>query len=447
MKFFKNLFQRKASVTIVSTQANTTAIWSDKNYEVFAKETYLKNVISFRCVDLISKSVSTIKWKVMETKSDGFKEEISSHPLLDLMSRPNPQQGWSAFIKALISYLVMSGNSYIRRTAPLSGPNKGIPKELDLLRPDRMKILLSSSGELAGYEYTKPSIYTGSIAYTQQYLINPIIGQSDVLHLKLFNPVDDNYGASITEPIAREVDTSNTATEWNKKLLDNEARPGMILTYKKNLTEEQFQRIKTQMDEKHSGSKNAGRNLILEDADGTTVTTHGFTPAEMDFIEGNREMARRISLGYGVPPQLLGIPGDSTYSNFEQAREAFWDETVIFYAGFIQTEFNNWFFPKQSKIGLEYSLEGIPAYYSRQSKLWERAKSADFLSINEKREMVGLEKTPGGDVVLIPMSSIPLEMAGESENELIQNEETAKESITKRGYNKEQINDLFGENW
>ena len=42
-------------------------------------------------------------------------------------------------------------------------------------------------------------------------------------------------------------------------------------------------------------------------------------PKDMDFIESKNSAAREIALAFGVPPQLLGINGDSTYSNMQEA--------------------------------------------------------------------------------------------------------------------------------
>ena len=43
---------------------------------------------------------------------------------------------------------------------------------------------------------------------------------------------------------------------------------------------------------------------------------------------GNREV-REIALAFGVPPLLLGLPGDSTLANHAEANRAFWRLTVI----------------------------------------------------------------------------------------------------------------------
>lgn len=463
MNLFKNLFKGKGRgnpSAVVSISDKTTAMWPTRNYDNFAKETYLKNSIAFRCIDMIARSTASVKWKLMERRNDGYKTELTSHPIIGLMYRPNRSQGWTAFCQAMISYLVMSGNSYIRRVAPDTGPNRGIPIEMDLLRPDRVKVLATNDAPIVlGYEYKY--ISNDGSGFTKQYYVDPFTGKCDILQLRSFNPTDDFYGTAITEPLAREIDTQNSATEWNKKLLDNEARPGLIISYNKNLSDEQYLRLEKQFKSKYSGSDNAGRNLILEGAEGVKIDNYGFNMAEMDFIQGNSELCRRIANGYGVPAQLIGISGDSTYANYEQAREAFWDETVIYYLNLIKTEFNNWFFEKDSKIELNYSLDGIPAYASRQGVLWQRATNADFISINEKRELVGYERVEGGDAILIPMSSIPLgedfvaptESTGSGatqEDEEIDeesDEEKAKAKISKRGYSNNEIDSMMGESW
>ena len=55
----------------------------------------------------------------------------------------------------------------------------------------------------------------------------------------------------------------------------------------------------------------------------------GLTPKDMDFLEAKNAAAREIALAFGVPPMLLGIPGDNTYSNYQEANRAFYRLTVL----------------------------------------------------------------------------------------------------------------------
>ncbi len=156
-------------------------------------------------------------------------------------------------------------------------------------------------------------------------------GWLPVLHLRLFNPSDDHYGFSPLEAAAFAIDVHNASGAWNKALLDNSARPSGALVYANReagdrLSAEQFERLKAELGDAHAGTANAGRPLLLEG--GLDWRPMSLSPADMDFIAGQHAAAREIALAFGVPPQLLGVPGDATYANYREANGAFWRRTV-----------------------------------------------------------------------------------------------------------------------
>lgn len=382
---FRNITTKWSKTTSVILPGGSGAIWKPRDYDTFAQEAYLTNVVSFRCIDEIAKAMESIDWYIERFKKDGSTEEVTDHPVLELMYKPNPEYSWGELIYSHIAFGIIAGNGYMEALAPESGPNKGIAKELWSIRPDRMSILVNpSTGLRTGYEYQGPS------GRNVKWQIDPITNKSPIWHMKMFHPLNDFYGASAVEPAAREIDTSNEAMEWNKNLLQNAGRPGMIFTFKNTLGDTEYNRLEKKMREKYSGPRNVAKNMILEgDA---TVTPYGFTPAEMDFIEGNRELARRICLGFGVPPMLLGIPGDNTYSNYQEARLAFWENTVFFYMRRFANGFSHWQFQPTEKIMLKPDYDSIHALEPRRKEQFEKAEKSDFLTINEKRAMTGYEK-------------------------------------------------------
>jgi len=281
--------------------------------------------------------------------------------------------------------------------------------------------------------------------------IDPITQQCDLYHMKTFHPLNDFWGAAPTESMAREIDTSNEAIEWQKKTLENEGRPGLVMTIVADMSDKQFEEYERRLREKHAGAENAGNDLILVGDRGTTAKPYAWSPKEMDFLESNREWARRISLGYGVPPMLLGIPGDNTYSNQKEARLAFWEGTILFHLRYFRGELNNWLFHPDSPdkdLFLDFDIGDIPALEPRHDSKWERAEKANYLTINEKREMVGYEaRGPEGDVILVPATQVPLGTTG-SEEEAAEEEEEAKKAIERlmeeQGVSKEEAIKLLG---
>lgn len=411
MGLLKRIFSRdkqqnqKASATsrlFSFLGAGNGAIWSNDRYDIFSRETYIKNVVAFRCIDEISRAVSSVPWELFrKTEGEEGREIVEDHPVSDLLTRPNPEESFNFLMLKATAFLPIAGNTFFERVKIDSGLNAGMIKELFILRPDRVKVLPNKvTGTIGGYEFE-------ANGRKVNWEVDPITLQSDVLHVKTFHPLDDWYGLAATKPTSREIDTSNQAVDWNKSLLDNQGRPGMLFETEETLGDQQFERLEQMLNQKYSGGKDAGRNLILEG--GMSAKPYGFTPNDMDFLKGKEDVARNICMGYGVPPMLIGIPGEATFANFAEARLAFWENTVFWYLGLFRGELNNWLFSEEEKgFFIDYSLDDIPALAPRREKVWERAQTSDFLMINEKREMVGKEKIEGGDVILVPATMLPL---------------------------------------
>jgi HK97 family phage portal protein len=222
-----------------------------------------------------------------------------------------------------------------------------------------------------------------------------------ILHLTLFNPVDDHYGMSPIEAAAVAIDTHNAAAGWNKALLDNAARPSGALVYAGAdgavLTGAQHERIKQAFSEQYQGAANAGRPLVLEG--GLDWKPMSLTPRDMDFLEAKHAAAREIALAFGVPPMLLAIPGDNTYANYQEAHRAFWRQSVLPLAARIACALTNWLAPAFGDgLVLAADTDRVEALSSDRAALWERVSNATFLTVNEKRLATGYGVVDGGDV-------------------------------------------------
>jgi HK97 family phage portal protein len=377
--------EKWSQVQHVLIPGGTGAIWKPRRYDTFAKEAYLTNVIAYRCIDEVAKAVESVDWKLNTRKKDGSVEEVTDHPLIDLMYRPNPEQTWGELAYRHTAFSLISGNAYMERIGPTTGPNAGQVKEMWSHRPDRMHLEVNpDTGVRRKYVYQGPS------GRPAEWPVDPITGASDIWHMKFFHPLNDWYGAGPVEPTSREIDTSNEAMEWNKNLLQNQGRPGMIIAFKGNIGQTEYNRLERTLREKYGGPKNTGKHMIIE-GEGATVQPYGWSPLDMDYIEGNRELARRIAFGFGVPPQIIGIPGDNTYSNYEAALLAFWENTVFFYLKRFGGGMAHWMFDPKDRMAMVPNYDKLPALEPRRKAQFEKAERADFLTINEKREMAGYE--------------------------------------------------------
>jgi HK97 family phage portal protein len=366
----KTMLMTKSSATssIVSLHTAGRPQWTPRNYASLAKEGFGGNVVGYRCVRMIAEAVASIPVEMRLGKA-----AVDEHPLASLLARPNPAQSGREFIEALVANLMVAGNAYAELVML-----DGTPRELHVLRPDRMQVVPSRVGWPEAYEYT---------VHGQSIRLAP----EQVLHLKLFHPLDDHYGFSPLEAAARSIDTHNAASGWNKAMLDNAARPSGALVFaasEGSLTTEQFDRLKAELQSTYQGAANAGRPMILEG--GLDWKEMGFSPKDMEFNAAKNMAAREVALAFGVPPMLLGIPGDNTYSNFTEANRSFWRQSIVPLAGRVNDALAH-FLQAHADATLELvaDLDQVEALAADRDALWKRVNEASFLTAQEKRAAVG----------------------------------------------------------
>jgi HK97 family phage portal protein len=382
----KNLLrpaEAKASRTarLIQLESGTRARWTPRDYAALAREGYVGNAIVHRAVKLVAENVAAAPTLVYE--GDAVRDP---HPLRVLLTHPNPRQDGPAFLEALCAHLLLAGNAYVEAVTV-----EGAVRELYALRPDRMRVVPGPDGWPEGYDYM---VGGRTLRFDQNAPLPPI------LHLTQFHPLDDHYGLSSLEVAAVACDTHNAAARWNKALLDNAARPSGALVYSgpegSVLNDNQFERLKRELEGQYQGAANAGRPLLLEG--GLDWKAMSLSPKDMDFLEAKHNAAREIALAFGVPPMLLGIPGDNTYSNYQEANRVFFRGTVLPLAARIAGALAQWLAPAfGGELRLVVDADAVPALAKDRAALWEQVSKAAFLTVNEKRMAIGYSPIEGGD--------------------------------------------------
>jgi len=368
------------------------AVWTPKDYGRLTEAGYENCTVVYACVNLLARTVAGIPL-ILYRRTGKKVAEIEDHPILTIMGRPNPQEAGPRFREKVIAYLLLAGNSYIEGAGPVSGP----PKELYTPRPDRMKVLPGDSiNPIRGYEY----VAGGSKV--------PLPLEA-VLHLRLFHPRDDFYGLSPLEVAAKAVDISNMGMAWNMKLLENDCRPPGGLHTTGNLSDEQFDRLNTQIKEKIAGFENAGTPLLLEG--GLEWQSYALSPKDMDWLNSEKMTSRWIcSIFPGISPELIGDSENKTFSNYQDARKALYIEGALPLLNWFLMELNAWLVPQFGEgLFLGYDRDDIEELQEERERLYNRLEKAWWVSINEKRRACGYEDWPGADVLMVPGGVIPLE--------------------------------------
>ncbi|MFC5342728.1 phage portal protein [Brevundimonas staleyi] len=382
MNWMKRPFGRRASAPevkdsragpMIALTGAGRARWTPRDYANLATEGFGKNAVAYRCVRMIAEAAASAPLVVF---ADGVRDD--DHPAAGLLRKPNPEQSGPEWLETIYGALQTAGNAYVEAVGDET------PQELWSLRPDRVRIVPGKAGWPEAYEY--------AVGGRSVRIGREADGWMPVMQLKLFHPTDDHYGFSPLEAAAFAIDVHNSSGAWNKALLDNAARPSGALVYAskdgERLSEAQFAALKAELGEAHQGATNAGRPMVLEG--GLDWKPMSMTPADMDFIAGKHAAAREIALAFGVPPQLLGIPGDATYANYREANAAFWRGTVIPLARKTAGALTGWLGGRFEGIRVEPDLDAVPALQPERDALWARLSAASFLTDEERRRMAGV---------------------------------------------------------
>ncbi|OXE37504.1 MAG: phage portal protein [Phenylobacterium zucineum] len=404
MKLWNRLFSSKASSVgaMVSSWSLGRPIWQQRDFAKLAKEGYQRNVIVYACVWLAAKAAADVPLAIMRRR--GQTDGQTTHAALEaLLNRPNPMEDGIAWRQAVFSDFLLGANAYIERI-----DIGGRPRELYRWRPDRVKVVPGPLGFPEAYEFN----VSGN---ARKIEVDIPAGKVPLLHWRDYNPADDWYGMPALDPAAFAVDSHTGAVAWNKALLDNSAQPSGALVYAPKegsgkLTDEQWNRLKAELDASFSGSANAGRPLLLDG--GLDWKEMGFSPKDMAYVDGKNSAARDIALAIGVPPLMLGIPGDNTYANYAEANKAFYRQLVLPLVWQFCRTLNWWITPAFGQgLSIEPDVDDLPVFADERAALWDRVEKSTILTVNEKREMLGYEKVADGDVILVQSSLVPLESA------------------------------------
>ena len=372
--------EKKASATgrVVAWGTAGRVAWSARDLVSLAKTGFQGNPMGFRAVKLISEAAAALPLVLQDDQ-----RRYDTHPVLDLIRRPNGAQGRAELFEAIYGHLLLSGNAYIEAVPGMAK----LPGELHVLRSDRMALVPGVDGWPVAYDYSVGG---------RTHRFGMVDGAQPICHIKTFHPQDDHYGFSPLQAAAVAIDVHSSASAWSKALLDNAARPSGAIIYKgadgqSQLTNDQYDRLVGEMEQHHQGARNAGRPMLLEG--GLDWKPMGFSPSDMEFQKTKEAAGREIAIAFGVPPMLMGIPGDATYANYQEANRAFFRLTVLPLAARVTAGISHWLSVFSGEVvELRPDLDQIPALAAERDQQWARVGAADFLTPTEKRMILGLPR-------------------------------------------------------
>mgnify|MGYP003633072512 CR=1 FL=1 len=363
----------------------------------FAHEAMNSDSLVYACLRELSTAASEPSYRVMLPTNEQPVEAPITNPIVQILQRPNEHQDFYQFIDELVINLYVSGNAYIYKVR--NGASKVVG--MTLLRSDRVKIKINPRDGRLNYEYEIDSV---------RYALNP----DDVSQLKFPSMTSDVYGLSPLQPIASIINLDLAQIQYAKFFFQNSGTPSGLLKVKRRLqTPEDAERIRSRWRSSFGGGNMHKLAVLDEDA---TYERLGESLSNMAFPELRDTTESRICMALGIPPILIGsVVGldRATYSNYREARQSFFYETMIPLANRIVRFLNHclsYEFPNAGYIEADFTdvqalSEDMNALTERTTKQWD----AGLISLNEAREALGLDPLDGGEIRRMPLNILELD--------------------------------------
>lgn len=360
---------------------------------------YRKNELIFACISVKANSAAVPVLRV-HRKRDG--EELPDHPLRALIANPNPMMTEFDFHAANLSYLDLAGRAYWEKERSRAG------KLVHLwpLRPDWMKPVMQTGAMISGYEYAVPGETPPKLLAT------------DVLAMRLWDPLDQYNGLAPVQVAARVGDVDNATSDFIKLFWEHGGMPVGLITTKQSLTPEAVTSIRAGWRERYGGYKNWTEPAVLHSE--ATYQRTGLTFGEMGFDALDARSEARICMVLRVPPILVGAKvglDRSTFANYAEARKSFWQDTLLPEYRHIQDALTADLVPEYGgDIELRWDFSEVPALQEDANARWLRAReglASGGLTVNEYREEIGLGNVANGDVFIrsLVQQEVPVKIA------------------------------------
>lgn len=321
----------------------------------------------------------------------------ATHPVVQTLLNPNPQQSREEWIAAFIGFQLLAGDAFIRSTLPVEKGRPRYKSELYFLNPDKIAI----EGD-------------GLMGSPKAYIYKPDVGQTvkltseQVLHVKA--SAFASRGVSPLSSCVDAVNQNNAARKWNAQLLKNSGKPSAHANYKgeEGLDDESFDLLLSDLNQFFSPSNN-GKVVLTTN---TELEEWGLSPDEMSWLSGLQESSREICRAFRVAPQILGDVTTQTYANYREARQSLYMDTVIPVLERLTSALTRWYRAWDPTFLLLPNVDEIEALGENVSDKFTRANACTFLTVDERRMMVGYEPIGGelGGKIMVSSAMAPLDM-------------------------------------
>ena len=371
---------------------------------------YVEHNWIYAVVSKIAQAVSAVPWRLYAEDSEGNQVDITEGPIYELLARPNQFTSWQELIELTQIYLELAGEAFWVLTLNA----RGEPTEIWVVKPDRMKIVADPEDYIKGYVY---SAGFEEIPFDIE----------EVIHFKYPNPFDDYRGLGPVQPATLLVQNDKYAQEYTKAFFYNSALPSGIIKFDKQLSTKQFIELKERWNAQHQGVNKAHKIAVLDN--GAEFIPLSYSIRDLQLVDVRKQNRDDILATFGVHASILGISENVNRANAEAAEYTFAKRIVEPRLRKLESKINAELLPKWKGMKVIFTfLHEIPEDVDTLLRKVETGVKLGLITVNEARNMLGLDDIQGGDVVLQPMNLLPtpVDYAGDEQDIVEDEEKTVK---------------------
>ena len=266
---------------------------------------YRRQLWVFVVVNKLAKATARLPLVVYE-RDELNRPRADEHPLAELLHNPNP--GMSGY--QLLEWTSATQDLYGDTFWIKKRDRFGVPIGLYPLHPAHLK-----------YD-DKTDMWSWDNGKTRMDNIN----DADLIPFRSFDPDSMHRGMSPLEPLRATLENEWSARNATSSFWQRGARPGVVLSHPKKLTQEAMDRLKTQWDALHSGPENRGSTAVLEEGMKPEIMT--LTAEEAQYIETRKLNREEVCAAYDIPPPVVHILDHATFSNITEQMRSMYRDTM-----------------------------------------------------------------------------------------------------------------------
>lgn len=350
----------------------------------------------YACVTVRSQDVARCTPQLWRRDAAGKRQQVTNHPLNAVFRQPNEVQTWFEFMEQMEAAYLLRGNGY----AAIKRDGRGKIYGFIPINPDAVLVLESWDGQVF---YNVNRIGLWQIAMLREF--PPSMASEDIFHVRglSFNALV----AVSTIGMARDaIGVAMGLEQQVARLIQNGARPSVVLQSKNKLTKEIADRLSVQWRDFQAGLQNVGKTAVLED--GIEAKPLQLSSVDMEMIAQRNFQLSDIARFYRIPPHKLGLE-QLRGVNIVQMDQDYVSNTIMPDLHRWEQKFDRVF--KLAEQGIEIKLDETVLLRADIATRYNAARISllsGWTTVNEIRAGENLDPVEGGDEVYRPLNMAAL---------------------------------------